>query len=344
VSREFNSSSRGNHVILLYENNWERDVATTELINQGLGENQLCVYASVDAYDKSRLANISSKINNYEENVNKRNLLIVNLEAFYDSALKGDLTPFEEFKIKIQQEMECRNNKCIIIVADCADNLFQNQYFVQCELVESWWHGVYKEWIQHENQGQNKVTIVCPHLDSLLCKHPFDLHRHKIFDNHTLAIDVNGQLITGSSTSVKKIEQQPQITGPVVSLMESQTQILVAEPEPDLQQIYDIWLRSLGFKNILVTDSGRTCLNELLKSENKSDVIVVLDSHLKDIPIVELAKQIANQKTNNRIIITTTFPQDIVSSMGINTNNKSEILTKPFRFSELLTLIRSNTE
>jgi DNA-binding response OmpR family regulator len=150
--------------------------------------------------------------------------------------------------------------------------------------------------------------------------------------------------MTAPSTSVKKIEKQPQLTERVVSPTGSQTQILVAEPEPDLQHIYDIWLRSLGFKNILITDSGRTCLDELLKIKNKSDVIVVLDSHLKDIPIVELAEQIADRKTGNRLIFTTTFPRDIISSMGINTNNKSEILTKPFRFSELLSLIRSNTK
>jgi hypothetical protein len=48
--------------VLLYESSSERDLATAELINQGLEENQLCVYASVDACDQSHLANISSKL------------------------------------------------------------------------------------------------------------------------------------------------------------------------------------------------------------------------------------------------------------------------------------------
>jgi len=46
-------------------------------------------------------------------------LLIVNLKPFYDSALRGDLTPFEKLKKQIQQELERRNNnKSVIIVAD----------------------------------------------------------------------------------------------------------------------------------------------------------------------------------------------------------------------------------
>jgi len=330
--------------MLLYGNNLERDVATTELINKGLEENQLCVYASVDAYDKSHLAAISSKISNYEENINKRNLLVVNLDRFYDSALRGDLTPFKEFKSQIQKELELRSNGGAVIVADCADNLFQNQCFDQSELVENWWHGVYKVWTQHENREQNQITIVCPHLDSLLCKHPYDRHKHRIFNNHSVVIDITGHLM-GTSPTTAMQTSECQIVEPAAFPMESQTQILVAEPEPDLQQIYNIWLRSRGFKNILITDSGRTCLDELFKTENKCDIIVILDSHLKDIPVVELAKQIANRKPNNRIIFTTTYPQDIVSSMGINNNNNNnEILFKPFRFPELLSLIGSNTE
>jgi hypothetical protein len=43
----------------------------------------------------------------------------------------------EELRTQIQQELERRNNKSVIIIADCADNLFQDQYFDQSELVES---------------------------------------------------------------------------------------------------------------------------------------------------------------------------------------------------------------
>lgn len=312
--------------MLLYESNSERDLATAELINQGLEENQLCVYASVYACDESHLANISSKINDYEENICKRNLLILNLEPFYDSALKRDLTLFEEFRIQIQKELERRNNRRVVIVADCADNLFRNHCFDESELVERWWHRIYMEWIQHENQGQEQITIVCPHLESLLYKHPFVIHKHKIFDSHSIVIDIAGH---------KRAERQRQTADST-----TRTQILIAEPEPDLQQIYEIWLRSMGFKDILITDSGRAYFDEFLKIENKSNVIVILDSHLKDIPIVELARLITNKRPDKRIILTTTLPPDSINSKDISSN--ADILTKPFSFSELLPLISSN--
>ena len=324
--------------MLLYENNSERDIATIDYINRGLQENQFCVYASVNAYDRSNLSKVLSKIKDYKENINKRNLLIINLQPFYNSALRGDLTPFEELRTQIQQELERRNNKSLTIVADCADNLFQNQYFDQSELVESWWHRVYREWTQHE-QEKGHITIICPHLDLLLNKHPFDFHKYKIVDNHSVTIDIAGRTIITSSRCVH-IEKQPEPAEPTVPLVESQTYILVAKPEPDLQYIYNIWLRSSGFKNILITDSGIKCLAEITKIEKitQSNVIVILDSHIRDIPFVEVAKEIVNRKSCKQIIFTTTLSWYNIDLTGIN-NNKSAILLKPFEFPELLSLL-----
>lgn len=106
-----------------------------------------------------------------------------------------------------------------------------------------------------------------------------------------------------------------------------------------------MWLRSKGFKNILITDSGRKILEEFTKIENKPNlnVVVILDSHIKDIPFIDLAKDIANRKPDNQIIFTTTLPYDSVISMGINSNN-SKILLKPFRLPELLPLIDKSSQ
>jgi hypothetical protein len=49
-------------------------------MNQGLKEGQLCIYASVNAYEPFHLTNISSLIEDYKDNLNKRNLLIVDLK------------------------------------------------------------------------------------------------------------------------------------------------------------------------------------------------------------------------------------------------------------------------
>ena len=59
--------------------------------------------------------------------------------------------------------------------------------------------------------------------------------------------------------------------------------------------------------------------------------MIILDTHLKDIPYVQVAKEIVNRTLDQRIIFTTTLPSDRVrqdiDSMGIK-NNKNEILTK----------------
>ena len=352
MSTNIYSSSRGKHSVLLYKNNSERDKAALDYINQGLRENQLCIYASVDAYDQLHLSRISSKIVDFKENIDKRNLLIVNLKPFYDCALKGDLSPFEKLEKQIQQELEHRNsnNKSVTIVADCADNLFQNQYFDQSQLVESWWHRMYMKWTRHDNnQGRQKqlyhVTIVCPHLDLLLHKHPFDQHKYKILDNHSITIDMAGHTIMTSSTLDNHIEELSPLraTESTNSQIESQAHILIAEPNAELRSVYGMWLRSRGFKNILVTDSGSRFLEEFIKIRNinqKTNLIVILDSHLRDISFIELAKEIINKKPDQMLIFTsTTLPSDIINSINININSNVKILWKPFKLSKLLPLI-----
>lgn len=347
LSADIHSSSRGKHAVLLYKNNAERNEAIIDYINQGLKENQLCIYASVGAYDQPHLTKISSKIVNFRENIYKRNLLIVNLKPFYEAALRGDLTHFEKFKVQIQQELECTNNKSVIIIADCADNLFQNLYFDQSELVEGWWHRVYTEWIRYDNnQGHHHITIICPHLDLLLHKHPFDQHKCKILDNHSVTLDVLGTIITTSSLLAKHVDEQLRPTE-LANSRESQTYILVAEPELELRSVYSMWLRSRGFKNILVTDSGKGCLEEFIKVGNidqRSNVIVILDSHLRDISFIELTREIINRKPNNLIILTSTLPSDIINSMCLNFNRNVKTLLKPFKLSKLLLLIGNSSK
>ncbi len=341
MSNVRNPSCRGQHVMLLYDTNSNRDLATINCINLALENKQLCIYASVNVVDTSYLSKISSRIKDYEENINKRNLFVVNLKPFYDSALTGNLTPFDEFKLQLQQELKDRDDKALLIVADCADDLFRNKHFDQCELVEKWWQDNYMDWRRRQEREQNHITVICPHSGSLLSKHPFDKHKHQISNNHTMIIDTAGRTVTGYITAKQAAES-------TISPLEIPIYILVAEPERDLQQIYSIWLSSLGFKNIVITDSGKKCLDELLKitntNKNKThgfDMIVILDTHLKDIPCIQVAREIVTRRPEQQIIFTTTLPPDNVRQdiypIGIKSNN--EILVKPFRFSRLLSLI-----
>ncbi|GEM_PF-199449 len=361
MSNVINLSSCSHHVMLLYNDYSDRELASIKYINQGLQEKQLCIYASVDAYNTSHLSKISWQIKDYEENITKRNLIILNLKPFYDSALAGDLTPFNEFYIQLQQELKHRDGKNgVLIVADCADNLFRDKNFDQCNIVEKWWQDVYIKWLQQQEktraQNQNHIiNVICPHSGSLLSKHPFDQHKHQLSHNHSIIIDTAGYLLTQYATAAykeKKVQVAQSSSRVSSSIEELPIRVLVAEPDPDLQQMYSIWLRSMGFKEIVITNGGKKCLDEILKSadvdkdKDKTDGfdIIILDTHLKDIPCIQVAKEIANTRPDQQIIFTSTLPSDIIrqdiDSIGIK-NNKG-ILTKPFRFSDLSSLIGKN--
>jgi signal transduction histidine kinase len=205
--------------MLLYNDYSDRELVSINYINQGLQEKQLSIYASIDAYDTSHLSKISQKINDYEENIIKRNLIILNLKPFYDSALTGDLTPFDAFYIQLQQEIKLNDKNGVLIVADCADNLFRNKHFDQCNIVEKWWQDVYIKWLQ---QHQNHVfNVVCPHSGSLLRRHPFDQRKHQLSHNHSVIIDMGGNTINTAVTDEQSEESNRQLNATVIHLRES---------------------------------------------------------------------------------------------------------------------------
>jgi CheY-like chemotaxis protein len=338
--------SRNKHTILLYQNNFNLDLTSAQCINQGLEEKQLCVYASVNGFDTSHLSNISSQITDYEESIRKRNLLIVDLKPFYECALIGDLTPFKGLEIQLRQELANRgiaNNNGVLIIADCADNLFMNQRFDRCEMVENWWHDMYNRWLKKQQQHgkeRSHLTVICPYSSLLLSKNPFDQHKHQISHNHSIVIDTTDHIVTEyTSTEEVRISN----TKPAASQIHLSKRVLNAEPDPDLRHLYSIWLHQMGYKDIVVTDSGRKCLDEALKiTHSQSYLVIILDTHLKDIPVTEVAKKIIDRKPNQHIVFTTTLPSDSLSQTFISTGlNKIKVttITKPFRLSTLSAVI-----
>src|SRR5918999_6415538 len=319
--------SRNQHVILLYKNEPSRNQAAAECLNQGLKEGQLCIYASVNAHLGPHLAQISSLIEGYKENIENRSLLIVGLKPFYDSALKGDLTPFDEFNTQIRKELRKRGDSGksddVLIIADCADSLFSSQRFNECETVEDWWHDVHSKWRKEQQQQQQQeekhshFTVICPYSASLLVKNPFSHHKHQISHNHSIAIDTEGHLVSGY-TRMSENEMIDSML--VLSHAGSSTRIIIVEPDYDLRLLYNIWRRSIGFKDMVIVDSGRKCIEELVRydvetkgsTSFRQDLIVILDTHLKDIPSVEVAKEIINKNLHQKIIFTSTLPSDIV--------------------------------
>jgi CheY-like chemotaxis protein len=355
MSGNIDLCSSSQHVMLLYDNDSDRNLASVNYINQGLKEKQLCVYASVDASDSAHLQKMSLQINNYDENINKRNLLVVDLKPFYDSALAGDLTPFENFRAQLLQQLtDGGGHKGLLIVADCADYLSRNKHFEKCNLLEKWWQDSYVRWLQ-EQQAKDKqhysLNVICPHPGSILNRHTFEQYRNQISHNHTITMDAVDCVFADCTSIFSK----PAGLSPFTSSFSPEVvipplRILVVEPDPDLQQVYGIWLSSMGF-NAIITDSGQKCLDEVLKAtcegegkdkeKNECFDLIILDTHL-DIPWVQVAKKIIAGKANQKIIFTSTMPSTFVKEGivdligGINNN---QILIKPFQLSDLLSLL-----
>jgi hypothetical protein len=99
------------HVMLLYSSDDERNNATVNYINNGLKSGHQCIYESIKAYDSkssSSISNLSSKIDNYKENIENGDLQIVNFKPYYESALHGDLSPFNKLKAELEKTQRQR--------------------------------------------------------------------------------------------------------------------------------------------------------------------------------------------------------------------------------------------
>ena len=132
------------------------------------------------------------------------------------------------------------------------------------------------------------------------------------------------------------------------------TRIIIAEPDSELLLLYGLWQRSIGFEGMKMTGSGKSCIDQLYeyeKEKNKDstssyrDVIVILDTHLRDIPSIQLAKEILTRNPNHHIIFTTTMPiEDIRRELSLAGLRNYSILTKPFELSKLSSLLLRSTE
>jgi DNA-binding response OmpR family regulator len=117
-------------------------------------------------------------------------------------------------------------------------------------------------------------------------------------------------------------------------------QLLIANQNEDILNLFDIYFGSQGLNRILA-DTGAKCLNEVRKRFERFDVII-LDTGLYDIRGMEVAKKILELIPDQKIIITTSSKTEELNneakSIGIDIEN---ILLKPFRLSTLLSAVKN---
>jgi hypothetical protein len=181
------------HAMLLYRG--DKEDAVTKYVNEALSRGYLTVYLPINGANNNKTSHLSkialSESIDYEENVNRGNLLTIDMRTFYNFALAGDLQPFEELKVLIEEAIEERiaskgnEEELIVVVAGVAAELNRNEKFDECINVEKWWQKTHSEWLQ---KGL-KVAIICPHLSPTLDKDEFMHHKRAISSLHEITVE-----------------------------------------------------------------------------------------------------------------------------------------------------------
>lgn len=196
---ELIKESNNSHIMLLYENIYNRNKSIIDYINQGLKNGCLCIYACVNtdnSNSSSSMDNLSIGIKDYQEYVKNGDLKIINFKPYYEFAMKEDLTFFKMLKSQLEYMLykrgcEGKADK-ILVVADAACHLSENGHFKECLDLEKWWRDVHSYWIRNKKN----ITVICPHPNYVFSKQDsLQPIKNKISKYHTVTLnagDVHG--------------------------------------------------------------------------------------------------------------------------------------------------------
>ena len=184
------------HVMLLYEDKNKRNNFIIDVINEGLRNGCLCIFASVDLDDTkgiSLIDSISSRIINYEDNIKNENLQFINFKPYYEAALKGDLTIFEKLKAELEDMLSKRvseeKNDKILVFADAACHLSETKNLNECAYLEKWWQDIHIDW----SRNNKNITVVCPHPNCVFKEELEQIIKDEICNSHNATIDIENE-------------------------------------------------------------------------------------------------------------------------------------------------------
>jgi CheY-like chemotaxis protein len=322
------------HIMLLYSSDYERNNAAVNYINSGLKSGYQCIYASINANDSkssSNISNLSTKIDNYKENIERDELRIVDFKPYYKSALNVDFRPFKKLRKELEETLNQRKSEgkkdAILVFADAACFLSHNKHFDESEILEWWWHQTTTEW----RQNNQNITVICPH-PGLVINNPLLADtKGRLNETHTITIDLKQSTTENQKRKSKRI--------------------LIVEPNSDIQYLYSLFTKQYGFSisDVSIIESGNKCLESLFSNniakddnDNNNDYdIIIVDTHLPDISGFEVARKIRDKLPHTRIILTTTYSLDNTSNMIESIGIKSEdVILKPFNFSDLFSFLK----
>jgi len=155
---------------------------------EGLQQNQLCVYLSMNNLKKDHQKIILSQIPNLKKFQKENFMIIENSDDYYINAACDNLQPFEDLKKIIFEKAILDNKKDIRIVSDIQNFLFKNKHFDQCVALEEWWDQTIED--LNKRHGLN-ISLLCLY-DSNNYDYSFTCHRDRINDNHSIVCDSDG--------------------------------------------------------------------------------------------------------------------------------------------------------
>ena len=197
------------HIMLLYNNQQDLNDAYITYINEGLAQGQLCVFASVLLQNNDFLKDISSRIINFEENVQNENLMLVDMAKYYIQAMMDNLQEFDNLKNKLMDKVrndKKRNDKHVRLIDDCSEFLFKNKHFEECINLENWIH-----------QKRFEGSVLCPYSKSLFDQFPYYYYLFRVFHSNDIVIDSHGNFLLDY---VKNSEHQSKLISYMMKRMD----------------------------------------------------------------------------------------------------------------------------
>jgi CheY-like chemotaxis protein len=191
--------------------------------------------------------------------------------------------------------------------------------------LESWWHSAHQEWVKN---SQN-ITVVCPHPAAVFNEETTAHAKAQIAAVHSVMLEAQRHYCQ---------QQHPDPQTAVVA--RPARRVSIAEPEGDIQMLYRLYLESRGLK-VTIVSSSANCLDSVFNTlDNDGFDTIILDTHLKDISGIEVARKIKQRLPDQRIIITSTtgVHADEIEPVGLI--KAYNVLQKPIYFSKLLGLIK----
>ena len=186
------------HISMYYENEIQPSISSSvsitntsllRYIGDGIKKDHLCVYISMHNLEKDHSIIILSQIPNLKKNQEKNFIALKNSDNYYINAACDNLKPFEDLKKLIFEKAILSNKKSIRIVCDIQDFLFRNKHFDQCIAVEEWWDETIED--LNKTHGFN-VSLLCLYNSNYFEYTPFQYHRHRISEYHSIICDSDG--------------------------------------------------------------------------------------------------------------------------------------------------------